>query len=80
MYFCLVLCSFLLVNNLCLIKSSNLPEVAIEQGIVRGLYIKTFSNRLIASFESIPYAEPPIGNYRFKVSIYYVYKEQGNNA
>lgn len=67
MYFSLTLSCFLLFFNLCLIKSSSLPEVTIQQGIVRGLYKKTFSNRQVASFESIPYAEPPIGEYRFKV-------------
>ncbi|XP_014290281.1 esterase FE4 [Halyomorpha halys] len=69
MYFTLALCCFLLVCDLYLIKSSSLPEVAIEQGIVRGLYTKTFSNRQVISFESIPYAKPPVGKYRFKEAI-----------
>ncbi|CAH1394617.1 unnamed protein product [Nezara viridula] len=68
MSFRLALCCFILFCNLFLIESS-LPEVALVQGIVRGLYTKTFKNRQIASFESIPYAEPPVGNYRFKEPI-----------
>ncbi|XP_014290283.1 esterase FE4 [Halyomorpha halys] len=69
MYFSLALCCLLSVCDIYLIKSSSLPEVAIEQGIVRGLYTKTFRNRQVISFESIPYAEPPIGKYRFEEAI-----------
>lgn len=67
MYFCL---TFLFVCNLYLTKSSSIPEVLIEQGIIRGLFINTFSNRTLASFKSIPYAKPPIGKYRFEVITY----------
>ncbi|CAH1394631.1 unnamed protein product [Nezara viridula] len=69
MFFRLVLYAFIFISNFYLIKSVSQPEVIVEQGIVRGLYTKTFSNRQIASFEGIPYAKPPIGKHRFKQSI-----------
>ncbi|XP_014294679.1 esterase FE4 [Halyomorpha halys] len=69
MYFRLSLCVFMFMCNFNLIKSSHQPEVTLEQGIVRGLYTKTISNRQIASFEGIPYAKPPIGKHRFKEAV-----------
>lgn len=66
MCFCPALYIFIFACNFYLILSSNQPEVTLEQGTVRGLYINTFSNRQIASFEGIPYAKPPIVKHRFK--------------
>ncbi|CAH1394632.1 unnamed protein product [Nezara viridula] len=54
------------VCNFNLIVSSSQPEVTLDQGIVRGLYTKTYNNREIASFKSIPYSKPPVGKHRFK--------------
>lgn len=70
MCFSSVLHVFIFVSNFYLILSSSQPEVTLGQGIVRGLYTKTFSNRQIASFEGIPYAKPPLGKHRFKVKIF----------
>ncbi|XP_014290267.1 esterase FE4 [Halyomorpha halys] len=54
------------IVSFCTVLSIDLPEVSIEQGILRGLYTKTFRNRKIASFEGIPFGKPPLGKYRFK--------------
>lgn len=43
------------------------PETQIAQGILRGQYLETSSNRKISAFTGIPYAEPPVGNLRFEV-------------
>ncbi|XP_043476975.1 esterase FE4-like [Leptopilina heterotoma] len=42
------------------------PVVKIDQGILSGTNFQTKGNRLISAFLGIPYAEPPIGNLRFK--------------
>lgn len=33
-----------------------------------GRYLRSFSGRAVKGFTSIPYAEPPVGPLRFKVS------------
>ncbi|KAF2892971.1 hypothetical protein ILUMI_13205 [Ignelater luminosus] len=43
------------------------PETQIPQGILRGQYLKTSSNREISAYTGIPYAEPPVGNLRFEL-------------
>ncbi|CAH1394634.1 unnamed protein product [Nezara viridula] len=69
MFFRLVSCFIIFLSNFNLIISSSQPEVTLEQGILRGLYTRTFSNREIASFKGIPYAKPPVGKHRFKEPI-----------
>lgn len=44
------------------------PEANIKQGHIKGIYQKTKNGREFSAFMSIPYAEPPIGELRFKVS------------
>nr|UYG55599.1 esterase 2 [Arma chinensis] len=48
------------------VLTTDLPRVSIEQGVVQGLFVKTFKNRQFASFEGIPFAKPPSGKHRFK--------------
>lgn len=37
-------------------------------GSVQGYYKKSFDKRTYTAFEGIPYAKPPIGDLRFRVS------------
>jgi hypothetical protein len=57
-------------------QSSIFPEVlALEPfvdtrfGRLEGYPMKTSGNRRIYAFEGIPYAEPPVGHWRFKVML-----------
>ncbi|XP_031345688.1 venom carboxylesterase-6-like [Photinus pyralis] len=42
------------------------PHVEIRQGILKGSTHKTWSGQTFLAFQSIPYAEPPVGNRRFQ--------------
>lgn len=42
--------------------------VIIEQGELRGKICKDYNGRTFYSFQGIPYAKPPVGDLRFKVS------------
>lgn len=42
--------------------------VTIEQGTLNGTYLKARNGRMFNAFYGIPYAEPPVGNLRFKVN------------
>lgn len=44
------------------------PTVIIEQGKLRGKICKDYNGRPFYSFQGIPYAKPPVGDLRFKVS------------
>lgn len=44
------------------------PEVLSPLGKVRGYYRTTDGGRNISAFEGVPYAKPPVGELRFKVS------------
>lgn len=44
------------------------PEVRLPQGLVRGRSFRTPSGRDYIAFLGIPYATPPLGRHRFKVS------------
>lgn len=46
------------------------PIVTIKQGVLKGQTEKTKSGVEFNSFLGIPYAQPPIGELRFKVSIW----------
>lgn len=43
------------------------PIVKTKNGLIRGIYKRSNNGREFTAFEGIPYAEPPIGNRRFKV-------------
>ena len=42
------------------------PTINAPVGYIGGTLMKSFSNRNIHAYKGIPYAEPPIGNLRFK--------------
>jgi len=46
--------------------SQDAPEIKIEQGVLSGRYQKTWKGRTFSAFSGIPYAEPPVGDLRFK--------------
>ncbi|BES89327.1 esterase [Nesidiocoris tenuis] len=45
------------------------PEVTLTLGKIKGTTKETVSGRKFHSFQSIPYAKPPIGKHRFKQSV-----------
>jgi len=47
------------------------PIVQTETGKVRGFPMKTIGARNIFAFTGIPYAEPPVGNMRYRVRRYF---------
>ncbi|KAF5307863.1 hypothetical protein FQR65_LT06595 [Abscondita terminalis] len=49
--------------------SENPPKLTISQGTLQGYVRYTLKGRPILAFQSIPYAEPPIGEKRFKAPI-----------
>lgn len=60
----LLLCFLLIVKGQNLEKSRS---VWVEQGLVRGKIYK-LNEQQVQIFRGIPYAEPPVGELRFKVS------------
>ncbi|CAH1394484.1 unnamed protein product [Nezara viridula] len=42
------------------------PEVILEQGILKGFWATSVGGRTYSTFLGVPYAEPPIGDRRFK--------------
>lgn len=44
------------------------PMVTIEQGTLQGTIRTDYDGNVFYSFQGIPYAKPPIGDLRFKVS------------
>jgi hypothetical protein len=49
----------------------NAPTVHVQQGTLRGTYLTSRFGRKFAAFQGIPYAQPPIGDLRFKVRVIY---------
>lgn len=45
------------------------PQVVLPDGTLQGFPDKTYNNRPYTAFEGIPYARPPVGKYRFRVSL-----------
>lgn len=48
-------------------SSSHVPKVRISSGEISGGYTFTYNDRKLYSFLGIPYASPPVQDYRFKV-------------
>ncbi|VEN56372.1 unnamed protein product [Callosobruchus maculatus] len=44
------------------------PLVTVEQGVLRGCVKTSLNNEEFLSFQGIPYAKPPVGQLRFKMS------------
>jgi hypothetical protein len=49
----------------------NAPTVHVQQGTLTGTYLTSRYGRNFAAFQGIPYAQPPIGDLRFKVRVIY---------
>lgn len=47
-----------------------MAQVTVTQGILEGEILEGSLGGSYYSFKGIPYAEPPVGNLRFKVSIF----------
>lgn len=46
------------------------PEVQISSGLIKGIKMTSFwTNQTFYAFQGVPYAAPPIGDLRFKVTI-----------
>jgi hypothetical protein len=44
------------------------PQVTVVQGSLRGLHLTSRKGRQFVGFQGVPYAKPPLGEMRFKVS------------
>lgn len=60
-------------------RMSETVVVRVTQGDLRGRKIITKSGLQYYSFQGIPYAAPPIGKLRFKVSIFILCKKKKEN-
>lgn len=56
-------------------RCSDNPVVYTSYGKVRGSYNASRHGRMFMSFRGIPYAQPPIGQLRFKVKLSHSYSE-----
>lgn len=60
---------FLLFVGLCRARTSSDLQVRIDDGRMVGRYLTSQSGRTIRAFMGIPYAEPPIGELRFRAPL-----------
>lgn len=42
------------------------PQVTVPQGTIEGSTARSLNGRKFFTFEGIPYAQPPVGKFRFK--------------
>lgn len=45
------------------------PLIEISNGLLEGTLRKSYNGRIFSSFEGVPYAGPPVGEFRFEVCI-----------
>ncbi|KAK9884283.1 hypothetical protein WA026_005235 [Henosepilachna vigintioctopunctata] len=57
------------ISLITIVSSSKLPQVDTPNGKIEGILDKTVTGRNFFSFEGIPYAHPPVGDFRFKEAI-----------
>lgn len=46
----------------------NAPQVTVAQGALMGHYLTSRKGRQFVGFQGVPYAKPPLGDMRFRVS------------
>lgn len=63
----ILICLLCLIGCLSTCLSSDAPKVRIDYGEIAGGYEYTYNGRRLYSFLGIPYAKPPVLDYRFKV-------------
>ena len=44
------------------------PIAVTKSGMVEGYFMRSADGRLISAFEGVPFAEPPINEFRFRVN------------
>lgn len=49
------------------LSCNSAPNVRVDSGEIAGGYEYTYNGRKLYSFLGIPYAKPPVGDYRFEV-------------
>lgn len=57
---------FLCLLGICGARTSSDLKVRVEDGRLFGRYMTSQSGKTIRAFMGIPYAEPPVGNFRFR--------------
>lgn len=62
---------FLTVVGLVAAQGPN-PTLRVAHGLLQGAWKVSTKGRSYASFQGVPYARPPIGKYRFRVSLFYL--------
>jgi len=58
---------FYLISCFLTCSASDIPKVRVSSGEIAGGYEYSYNGRKLYSFLGIPYASPPVQNYRFKV-------------
>lgn len=62
--------SILLLANIILANAeTDYPKLKTPLGDIRGYYKTSENGRLYEAYEGVPYAFPPVGKLRFKVSL-----------
>ncbi|XP_046609673.1 esterase E4-like [Neodiprion virginianus] len=60
------ICGSAPAGNADIFENSTRPEIHVLQGNIQGVNLVTRRNRIFFGFKGIPFAQPPIGNLRFK--------------
>lgn len=58
----------------------NAAVVTIEQGTLSGTYLEARNGEKFNAFYGIPFAQPPVGNLRFKVNSVFIKNRQNHNG